>query len=53
MARARVPRRELDELCREHFSSVEMHGLFHARKLRLHELALSGGLGPRAPAAGG
>jgi methyltransferase family protein len=31
---------ELERLCRETFSSVEMHGLFHARKLRAHELAL-------------
>jgi len=31
---------EYENLCREHFSSVEMFGLFHARKLRLHELAL-------------
>jgi SAM-dependent methyltransferase len=34
---------EFEQLCREHFASVEMNGLFHARKLRLHELAL--GLG--------
>ena len=25
---------------RAHFASVEMYGLFHARKLRAHELAL-------------
>lgn len=31
---------EFDSLCREHFTSVEMHGLFHARKLRAHEHAL-------------
>jgi SAM-dependent methyltransferase len=31
---------EFGSLCREHFSRVEMHGLFHARKLRAHELAL-------------
>jgi Methyltransferase domain len=31
---------EFDELCAAHFSSVEMHGLFHARKLRVHEHAL-------------
>jgi len=37
-------RREgFERLCREHFASVELHGLFHARKLRLHELALRGG----------
>jgi 2-polyprenyl-3-methyl-5-hydroxy-6-metoxy-1,4-benzoquinol methylase len=32
--------REFEALCREHFSSVVMFGLFHARKLRAHELAL-------------
>ncbi len=31
---------EFERLCREHFGRVEMHGLFHARKLRAHELAL-------------
>jgi 2-polyprenyl-3-methyl-5-hydroxy-6-metoxy-1,4-benzoquinol methylase len=31
---------EFDELCRAHFSRVELHGLFHARKLRAHALAL-------------
>jgi 2-polyprenyl-3-methyl-5-hydroxy-6-metoxy-1,4-benzoquinol methylase len=31
---------EFEALCREHFSSVELYGLFHARKLRAHELAL-------------
>jgi SAM-dependent methyltransferase len=31
---------EFDELCRRTFGSVEMHGLFHARKLRTHALAL-------------
>jgi SAM-dependent methyltransferase len=31
---------EFDRLCREHFREVRMHGLFHARKLRAHELAL-------------
>ncbi|HEY7952350.1 MAG TPA: class I SAM-dependent methyltransferase [Solirubrobacteraceae bacterium] len=31
---------EFEELCRAHFGSVEMYGLFHARKLRVHELAL-------------
>ena len=25
---------------RGHFERVEMHGLFHARKLRVHELAI-------------
>jgi SAM-dependent methyltransferase len=32
--------REFEELCRAHFATVEMYGLFHARKLRAHELAL-------------
>jgi SAM-dependent methyltransferase len=31
---------EFERLCGEHFASVELHGLFHARKLRAHELAL-------------
>ncbi len=31
---------EFEKLCRDHFPSVEIHGLFHARKLRAHELAL-------------
>jgi SAM-dependent methyltransferase len=35
--------REFEELCRRHFSTVEMYGLFHARKLRVHELALRAG----------
>jgi SAM-dependent methyltransferase len=34
---------EFEELCRRHFANVEMYGLYHARKLRVHELAL--GLG--------
>jgi SAM-dependent methyltransferase len=34
---------EFRELCRANFGRVELYGLFHARKLRLHELAL--GLG--------
>jgi 2-polyprenyl-3-methyl-5-hydroxy-6-metoxy-1,4-benzoquinol methylase len=33
-------RHEFEELCQAHFTSVEMYGLFHARKLRAHELAL-------------
>jgi SAM-dependent methyltransferase len=36
-------REELERLCREHFSAVEICGLFHARKLRAHELALRAG----------
>jgi 2-polyprenyl-3-methyl-5-hydroxy-6-metoxy-1,4-benzoquinol methylase len=31
---------EFRALCRERFATVEMYGLFHARKLRAHELAL-------------
>jgi SAM-dependent methyltransferase len=36
-------REEFEQLCREHFGSVDLFGLFHARKLRVHEIAL--GLG--------
>ncbi len=32
--------REFERLCREHFASVALFGLFHARRLRAHELAL-------------
>ena len=31
---------ELRALCDAHFSSVELLGLFHARRLRLHEMAI-------------
>jgi SAM-dependent methyltransferase len=31
---------EFGELCRQHFGRVELLGLFHARKLRVHEWAL-------------
>jgi 2-polyprenyl-3-methyl-5-hydroxy-6-metoxy-1,4-benzoquinol methylase len=34
---------EFRALCEAHFGSVELHGLFHARKLRVHELALRAG----------
>jgi 2-polyprenyl-3-methyl-5-hydroxy-6-metoxy-1,4-benzoquinol methylase len=34
---------EYERLCREVFPRVELHGLYHARKLRLHELALRAG----------
>jgi 2-polyprenyl-3-methyl-5-hydroxy-6-metoxy-1,4-benzoquinol methylase len=34
---------EFDALCRTVFDHVELLGLFHARKLRVHELALAGG----------
>jgi SAM-dependent methyltransferase len=35
--------REFQELCARRFGTVEMYGLFHARKLRVHELALRAG----------
>jgi SAM-dependent methyltransferase len=34
---------EFERLCRAHFREVRMFGLFHARKLRAHELALRSG----------
>jgi SAM-dependent methyltransferase len=34
---------EFEQLCRRHFASVALYGLFHARKLRVHELALKAG----------
>jgi len=34
---------EFRTLCSAHFAEVELLGLFHARKLRAHELALRGG----------
>ncbi len=34
---------EFRELCESVFGRVELYGLFHARKLRLHELALDAG----------
>ena len=34
---------EYRELCELSFDSVELLGLFHARKLRAHELAISAG----------
>jgi 2-polyprenyl-3-methyl-5-hydroxy-6-metoxy-1,4-benzoquinol methylase len=34
---------EFERLCRGTFASVELYGLFHARKLRVHELALRAG----------
>ena len=43
---------EFDALCRAVFGHVELLGLFHARKLRLHELALALRMGRRAPSAG-
>jgi len=32
---------EFESLCRAHFARVELYGLFHARKLRAHALALA------------
>jgi hypothetical protein len=34
---------EFERLCRSHFDSVALFGLFHTRKLRAHELALRAG----------
>jgi SAM-dependent methyltransferase len=34
---------EFERLCRAHFSSVSILGVFHSRKLRVHELALAAG----------
>jgi SAM-dependent methyltransferase len=34
---------EFERLCRSHFGEVRIFGLFHARKLRAHELALRAG----------
>jgi SAM-dependent methyltransferase len=35
--------REFEELCAAHFEHVELFGVFHARKLRAHELAIRAG----------
>ena len=43
---------EFDALCRTVFSHVELLGLFHARKLRLHELALACGWDAVHPGCG-
>ncbi|MGZ4268616.1 MAG: class I SAM-dependent methyltransferase [Solirubrobacteraceae bacterium] len=34
---------EFRELCAAHFTSVDLYGLFHARRLRVHELAIRAG----------
>ena len=34
---------EFQDLCNDTFAEVELYGLFHARKLRVHELALATG----------
>jgi SAM-dependent methyltransferase len=43
---------EFRDLCRRSFESVELLGLFHARKLRAHELALKLGWDSVHPALG-
>ena len=43
---------EFRELVAPRFASVEIHGLFHARKLRAHELALRAGWDRVHPALG-
>jgi 2-polyprenyl-3-methyl-5-hydroxy-6-metoxy-1,4-benzoquinol methylase len=35
--------KEFEALCARHFATVELYGLFHARKLRVHELMLRAG----------
>ena len=40
---ASTAREEFRALCAAHFGSVELYGLFHARRLRVHELALRAG----------
>ncbi len=37
---------EFRELCEAHFEQVQLFGLFHARKLRIHELAIKVGWDP-------
>ena len=41
---------EFRALCARTSTRVELYGLFHARKLRVHELGAARGLGRRAPA---
>ena len=43
---------ELAELCARHFPRVELLGVFHARRLRAHELALRAGWDRVHPALG-
>ena len=43
---------EFETLCRTNFATVEMFGLFHARKLRAHELALRVGWDAMHPRLG-
>ena len=43
---------EFADLCESAFDDVEMFGLFHARKLRVHELALKAGWDSVHPALG-
>ena len=42
---------EYRALCERHFGRVDLLGLFHARKLRAHELAIEGRLGSRPQGA--
>ena len=43
---------EYRDLLRPHFARIELHGVFHARKLRLHELAIRTGWDRVHPALG-
>ena len=43
---------EFAELCRAHFPQVEVLGLFHARKLKAHEIAIQNGWDSVHPALG-
>jgi SAM-dependent methyltransferase len=43
---------EYRDLLRPHFARIELHGLFHVRKLRLHELAIRAGWDRVHPALG-
>jgi hypothetical protein len=43
---------EFERLCRRHFGSVALFGLFHSRKLRAHELALRAGWDELHPRVG-
>jgi SAM-dependent methyltransferase len=43
---------EFRELCEAHFERVELLGLFHARKLKLHELAIQRGWDDLHPRVG-
>ena len=51
LARQGVPGGGVPRLCEDHFPRVEMLGLFHARKLRAHEIAIGLGWDSRPQAA--